>query len=180
MTGHKLFCTGRKDKDRYFWLLFLLIVYLYSVFFNPAETIVYGVLTPHINIDPKETILYDYYVYGTPRRMREGYVTDVPDAISKLRERGEGIIIKVKGEPLQKRGYDYIYIQDESVPELNIEIYIAKNVEFSFGTFPFRTVKLFLENLIKNAMIYTFFCAFLICYGICLIYIRGYKAYIRL
>ena len=137
------------------------------VFFNPAQEIVYGVLTPFINVDEDKTILYDYLVYGTGRRMDEGYVIDVPEIIDKLKDRGEGIIIKEKGDSYKKTQYDYIFMRDEDVPELNIEIYIAKNVEFPFGSFPFRTSELFLENIVEKFLIYSSFCVFLILYGVC-------------
>ncbi|MBQ9276483.1 MAG: hypothetical protein IJ226_02710 [Clostridia bacterium] len=114
----------------------------------------YCILTPFIDTDNENTVLYDYYVYATDRRFNEGLKKDIVKAVDDLQQRNEGIVVKVKGADKVINKNNFIIVYSEEIPDKNIEIYIAKNLEFTFASLPFRTAEMFLENAIYLLTIY--------------------------
>jgi hypothetical protein len=98
--------------------------------------------------DDMNLLLYDYDVYATDVRFREGLIKDVDEVKLSFNNRSEVLAIKVFGEnkKIEIRN-DYIYIIDPNTPELNIEYYLVKDMQFNDINLPCRTFIILLSEI---------------------------------
>ena len=81
-----------------------------------------------------------------------------------LKSKDEFTVVKIKGEYSVKYQADYILISEETVPDLNIEIYIAKNFDIGNNSLPLKTVVLLLQKIIKIVVYILFVIAVSVCF----------------
>lgn len=99
-------------------------------------------------------VLYEYKVYGTEARMQKALETEVPAHIQLFKSNADVLVVKIPGEARKVQTYqDYVCIEDPSVPELNIEFCIAKNVDFFGYSLPTRTFIRLADDLLGKARI---------------------------
>lgn len=72
--------------------------------------------------------------------------------------------MKIKGEYSVKYKADYILISEDAVPDLNVEIYIAKNFDIGNNSLPLKTVVLLLQKVVKIVVYIVFAIAFSVCF----------------
>ena len=149
MNKH-LFGQSPRILFRYVLLVCLTVLYVICPFFLSARDISFCILTPFIDAEEKNLVLFDYYVYGTEQRFDEGMEKRVPQIKDKLKERNEAVIVKVPGNNVRRIYADYSVVFDQTVPELNIEIYVAKNVTFKNMSVPFVTAETLLERYLER------------------------------
>ena len=130
---------------------FYLFIYLVLASFLVAYLVdfydlSYRALTPYLGQEEENLVFFDYYAYGTERRFSKGLTEDVIQSTQKLKENREGAVVKVPGKKASIICENYILVYDENVPDLNIEIYVAKNVNFWAMSLPFPTVVSLVER----------------------------------
>ncbi len=160
MTTKNIKIGKNAIKFRYIFFAYLLLSFLLIAFLFSERQLSYMVLTRFISLEDENVVLYDYYVYATDRRFAEGLEKDVNKAVVDLQKRGEGIVVKIKGDSKVVKHDNYILVYNERVPEMNIEIYIAKNVEFSFASLPFRTLENLFEDILSILIIFIYLVLF--------------------
>jgi hypothetical protein len=95
-------------------------------------------------------LLYDYQVYGTEERFNEGLIEDINDVKADFKERNEVLAIKIYGEKETIVFHDdYLYMTDPDTPELNIEYYLVKDMEFNEMNVPSRTFIMLFDDIAR-------------------------------
>jgi hypothetical protein len=170
-------------------LLFLLVVIAFilapkNVFDKKAS---YLLATSMAITKNDNLLLYDYQVYGNIERFEQGLLSDVQEVKLDFQERNEIVAIKIYGENnLIETREDYIFIIDSETPELNIEYYLVKDLEFNDIYIPCRTfIMLFtdISNLVNNIYFALYLVFFIILFPPIsikflrniLLLLRGYK-----
>ena len=143
---------------RYLFSLYLIVAYILCSFVS-ARNVSFRLLTPFVSVDDNNLLFCDYFVYGTERRFNEGLITDVPAAKDRLKESGDAVVFKIPGRGKHIVFSDYSIVYDENVPELNIEIYVAKNIAVGKISLPFVTAETLIEHYLPLALL-VFFSAF--------------------
>lgn len=111
-------------------------------------------------VDENSLLFYDYQVYATEARFNQGLVEDFEEVINSFKSRSEIVAIQVNGDQysLEYRD-DYIFITNPEVPDLNLEYYLVRNLEFDGISLPIRTfIILFndIASLVNTIYIVTF------------------------
>ena len=131
----------KEDKVIAVVLRSLIILFLISfVVFGVTERVVYRALLPFVNTDEENLVFLDYKVYGNERLLDKNYKKYISAKTKFLKTNDEFVVVKIKGARRKTIESDYIIIYDDSVPELNVEIYVAKNVDFGVNSLPLKTV----------------------------------------
>ncbi|XFA98501.1 hypothetical protein ACAG96_06445 [Candidatus Izemoplasma sp. B36] len=112
----------------------------------------YEIATSMVILSDENLLLYDYDVYGTEERFNQGLILDVEEINSSFKERNEILAIKVNGDidNVEIRE-EYIYITSTETPELNIEYYLVKDMEFNDINIPCRTFIMLFEDISRVA-----------------------------
>jgi hypothetical protein len=102
-------------------------------------------------VDDDNLIFYDYKVYSSEERFLIGLSQDVIAKKQVFALQNDVMVVKIPGENKIEIFQDYILIQDENVPELNIEYHVLKNIEFNNTLIPARTFILLAQDVLKFA-----------------------------
>ena len=99
-------------------------------------------------INEDSLLLYDYEVYATEARFNQALIEDFEKVQDSFKERSEIVAIQIYGDIYRiNLREDYIFITNQEVPELNIEYYLVRNLEFDGITFPIRTFVILFEDI---------------------------------
>lgn len=102
--------------------------------------------------EDENTVFYDYKVYVDERRFDSGLKNDVPVVLEKFKEADDILLVKIPGEEKTTELKDgYWLIKDSTVPELNIEYYVLKNIDFANNSIPSHTFLTLAKNILKKA-----------------------------
>jgi len=100
--------------------------------------------------EDENLLLYDYQVYGTEERFNQGLIEDVSEVKNDFKDRNEILAIKIYGEKETIVYYDdYLYMTDPDTPELNIEYYLVKDMEFNDMNVPSRTFIMLFDDIAR-------------------------------
>jgi|SRR6056297_2711774 len=115
-----------------------------------SDDLAYRLATSMSMTEEDNLLLYDYKVYGTEERFNQGLIEDVEAIKNNFKERNEIVGIKIHGET-ESIEYkdDYIFITDPDTPELNIEYYLVKDMEFNDMNVPSRTFIMLFEDIAR-------------------------------
>jgi hypothetical protein len=133
-------------------LIILLLITM--VFIAPkqvfSDDLGYKLATSMSITQDENLLLYDYQVYGAEERFNEGLIEDVNDVKADFKERNEVLAIKIYGEKetIVFRD-DYFYMTDPDTPELNIEYYLVKDMEFNDMNVPSRTFIMLFDDIAR-------------------------------
>jgi hypothetical protein len=111
----------------------------------------YQLATSLALVDDDNLIFYDYKVYSSEERFLIGLSQDVIAKKQVFALQNDVMVVKIPGENKIEIFQDYILIQDENVPELNIEYHVLKNIEFNNTLIPARTFILLAQDVLKFA-----------------------------
>lgn len=164
MLTNKEFLTLKKGKTVVCLFLFLLCFFVFIVYANVVRNIAFRISVSFVNTEPKNLVLCDYKVFGTENSFNKNLLAYIEEEKNFLKSKDEFTVVKIKGEYSVNRKADYILISEESVPELNVEIYVAKNFDFNNNSLPLKTVVILLQKIIKIVIYILFTIAFLVCF----------------
>jgi hypothetical protein len=100
--------------------------------------------------EDENLLLYDYQVYGTEERFNQGLIEDVNEVKNDFKDRNEILAIKIYGEKETIVYHDdYLYMTDLDTPELNIEYYLVKDMEFNDMNVPSRTFIMLFDDIAR-------------------------------
>lgn len=148
-------------------IIFFIVAFFLFVFlphFNIANDISRSFVFNHVNTDSENLVLYGYKVYGTEEVFYKNYSSYAEKEALKLKIKNETTVVKINGEKLKKIETNYLLIADNSVPELNAEIYIAKNVDIFSLSLPCKTILVLLKSILYYLIITIYCLVFLICF----------------
>ena len=112
-----------------------------------SDHLPYTIASSLASLDSDNLLLYDYKVYSNENRFNDGLIYDVAKKLADFKQRSEILAVKVPGDYSVEYKTDYYLIHDSTVPELNIEYYLVKNITFSDTSLPARTVILLLNEV---------------------------------
>ena len=93
-------------------------------------------------------MLYDYKVYGSEERFNEGLIEDVEEVKLDFLERNEIVAVKIHGSNnMTDIRDDSVFITSTDTPELNIEYYLVKDMEFNDINLPCRTFIMLFQDI---------------------------------
>ena len=170
MLHNKEFLTIKKGKTAVCLFFVLLCFFAFTVYANTVKDFVYGICTPYVNVEPENLVFYKYKVFGTETSFNKNLFKYVEEEKKFLKSKDEFCVVKIKGEYNMQRKADYILISEESVPDLNVEIYIAKNFDIGNNSLPLKTVVLLLQKVVKIVV----YIVFAIAFSVCFIYVLRY------
>lgn len=138
----------------------VLLCVLYLFIPTVAKELSYKTIVYFVNTDDANLFLYDYKVYGHQNVFDKKYADYVKKEKNYLKSKNEIAVVKIRGKNNKTVKWDYVLLSDENVPELNVEIYLAKNADFDNNSLPCKTVLVFLTDLL-NTVIKVSFCLIL-------------------
>ena len=153
MTNNKAITRLKKGKLQFCLFLIFICFFAFTFYANLISECVYDFAIAHVNTENKNLALYKYKVYGTENRFNEKALAFAENEVQFLKSKGEFAVVKIRGEYKEERRKDYVFISDESVPDLNIEIYIAQNIDIGNNSLPTRTIVVLLEDLLTKVII---------------------------
>ena len=123
---------------------FIILLCLFMFILAPKkifqENDAYELATSMAITNEENLMLYDYDVYSNNERFAQGLIDDVAQTKSSFKDRNEVMAIKIYGvESKTEYKDDYVFIEDPEVPQLNIEYYIVKDIQFDETNLPART-----------------------------------------
>lgn len=126
--------------------LFIMIIILPKTVFDTQTA--FRLATSMAVINEDSLLLYDYEVYATEARFNQALIEDFDKVQDSFKERSEIVAIQIYGDIYRiNLREDYIFITNPEVPELNIEYYLVRNLEFDGITFPIRTFVILFEDI---------------------------------
>lgn len=153
---------------RYLFFLFLIVLYVFVSLFVTARDVAYRMLTPLVETNEDNLVLFDYYVYGTEERFNEAMGKVVLPVKDELKKKGEAVVVKIPGKGERIFYSDYSVVFDESVPELNIEIHIVKNISLKKISVPFATAErlfeVYLARIAKAVYVFILVLTLFLCF----------------
>ena len=110
-----------------------------KVLLSPQQT--YTIANSLADINEDTMVFYDYQVYATETKFKNGLENDVGTKLQSFKERGELMLVRIPGESktLNNQG-EYWLETNPEVLDLNIEYYLIPNVTFAGNSLPARTV----------------------------------------
>lgn len=148
----------KKGKTTVCLFLTLLCFFAFTVYANSVRNLSFYLAAPFVSVEAEKLVFCKYKAFGTEDSF-DKYLTDyVEREKNLLKSKNEFIVVKIKGEYSVERKADYVLVREEGVPELNAEIYIAKNFDVAGDSLPCKTVVLLMQKAIK-ALLYTVFSA---------------------
>lgn len=130
----------KNNAIRFALRIFIIIFFIFFTVFGVTERFIYHTLLPFVNTDEENLVFLDYKVYGNERLLDKNCKKYISEKKGYLKEYDEFVVVKIKGSSRKIIKIDYIIFYDDSVPELNVEIYVAKNVDFGVNSLPLKTV----------------------------------------
>ena len=164
MLNNKDILTIKKGKTTVCLFLILLCFFAFTVYANTVKDFVYGICTPYVNVEPENFVFYKYKVFGTETSFNKNILKYIEEEKNFLKSKNEFAVVKIKGEYSVKYKADYILISEDAVPDLNVEIYIAKNFDIGNNSLPLKTVVLLLQKVVKIVVYIVFAIAFSVCF----------------
>ena len=131
--------------------LFTSIFIIFILLITPKEILEYkdGIELAYSlsSLSTENVLFYDYKVYPTQERFENGLIEDVEIKLQDFKNRNEFMIIKIYG-PSDKTylSGEYLVIESDDVPDLNIEYYLLKDLKLDQITLPNRTFLTFFED----------------------------------
>ena len=127
-------------------LLFLILV------FSPKQILEYqdGIEIAYSlsSLNDENILFYDYKVYPTQDRFEKGLNEDVLKQLKDFKDRNEFMVIKINGTVNKTYLNDeYLIIESDEVPELNIEYYLLRDFEIQEIRLPNRTFLILFEDI---------------------------------
>ena len=122
-----------------------------------AKELGYRILVFYVNTETENLYFYDYKVYGTKKIFNAKFIDYVIKEKEILKDKNELTVVKINGENGVSVCGDFVLVRDVTVPELNVEIYIAKNIDFKNYSLPCKTVAVFAFNTL-NLLIEIVYC----------------------
>lgn len=162
MLTDKKILTLKKGKTVFCLFLILLCFFAFTVYAKSGQNITYRICAPYVNINSENLVFYKYKVFGTEYSYKKYFTAYIEQEKSFLKSKDEFMVVKIKGERFVECKTDYILISEESIPELNAEFYIAKNIDFGNNSLPLKTVVGLLQKVIETIVIILFFIVFLV------------------
>jgi hypothetical protein len=99
-------------------------------------------------IDDRSLLFYDYQVYATESRFNQALVEDFEKVLDDFKSRSEIVALQIYGDNYRVDFLeDYVLIINPEVPELNIEYYVVRNLEFDGIIIPTRTFIILFEDI---------------------------------
>lgn len=95
-------------------------------------------------------LLHSYKVYPTDEKFKDGLVTDVNKTLAAFKERNEVMVVKIPGIKNVSYETDYILVQDPTTPDLNIEYYLASNMEIVNTSVSCRTAVSLIQSIMNK------------------------------
>lgn len=100
------------------------------------------------NVNSENLLFYDYKVYPTQDRFEKGLNEDVLKQLNEFKDRNEFMVIKINGTVDKTYLNDeYLIIESDEVPELNIEYYLLRDLEIQQIRLPNRTFLVLFEDI---------------------------------
>ena len=164
MLNNKEFLILKKGKTVVCLFLFLLCFFAFIVYADVIKDVAFRISVPFVNTKPENLVFCEYKVFGTENSFDKNLFKYIEEEKNFLKSKDEFIVVKIKGEYLVKYKADYILISEENVPDLNVEIYIAKNFDIGNNSLPLKTVVLLLQKIIKIIIYLLFTLAFSVCF----------------
>ena len=126
--------------------LFLILV------FSPKQILEYedGIEIAYSlsSLNDENILFYDYKVYSTQDRFEKGLNEDVLKQLKEFKDRNEFMVIKINGTTDKTYLNDeYLIIENDEVPELNIEYYLLRDLEIQQIRLPNRTFLVLFEDI---------------------------------
>lgn len=156
MLDNKEIKILRKGKSTVCLFLLLICFFVFIFFTNAIKNTVYGVSVPFISIKPENLVFCKYKVFGTEQSFKKNRSEYIENEIEFFKSKNEFIIVKIKGEYNVLYKADYILISENSVPDLNVEIYIAKNFDIKNNSLPLKTVLIFMQKTLTTVFYFLF------------------------
>lgn len=118
----------------------------------------------HVNVNVENLVLYKYQVYGTENSFNKNSGVFIEEEKNLLKSKDEFIVVKTRGEYAIEYKSDYIFISEETVPDLKVEIYIAKNIDFGNNSLPCKTIIILLQKALKIIILILYGIILLLCF----------------
>ena len=146
----------KKGKVLFCLFLFFLCCFAFVPYNEIIRDAVFRFAVSHVNVNAENLVLYKYKVYGTEKTFNKSAFVFVEEEKNFLKSKNEFIVVKIAGEYSIEYKTDYILINEKTVPDLNVEIYIAQNIDFGNNSLPCKTVVLLLQRLL-NILVFIFY-----------------------
>lgn len=102
------------------------------------------------SVNSENLLFYDYKVYPTKERFEKGLIYDVDQKLQEFKNRNEFMVIKIYSS--NNNIYlenEYLIIESNDIPELNIEYYLLRDLEIQQISLPIRTFLVLFEDISK-------------------------------
>ncbi len=162
ISGRLLGKTKYKNTTIFICLLFC-VLFLFVPHRYAASELSQVIAARFVNTEDQKLVFFDYKAYGTKRVFNDKKNSYIAEKKDYLKSKNEIAVVKITGEHKIVVQWDYVVIYDESVPELNVEIYIAKNLDFYEYSVPCKTVLLFLSEIFYCIIVCIYCLAVFIC-----------------
>lgn len=164
MLNNKEILTLKKGKTVFCLFLILICFFAFIEYANVVKDLAFNISAPYVNTEPKNLVFYKYKVFGTENSFNKNLFAYIEREKEFLKSKDEFIIVKIQGEYNVQRKGDYVLITDDTVPDLNAEIYIAKNFDIGNNSLPLKTVVVLLHRVLKVVICVLFFIVFSFCF----------------
>lgn len=162
MLTNKEILTLKKGKTLFCLFLILICFFVFFIHADVTKDVVFKFCTPYVNTEPENLVFYKYKVFGTEKSFQKNLYGYIEREKSFLKSKNEFIVVKINGKNSVDRKADYILIHEESIAELNAEIYIAKNFDFGNNSLPLKTLVVLLQKAVKTIFIIVYAIVFFI------------------
>lgn len=152
----------KNGKLRFCLLLIFICFFAFTFCADLTGEMVYRLCANHVNTESKNLVLLDYKVFDTENKFNEKALDYAESKVKFLKSKGEFAVVKVKGEyDIKDKGY-YLLITEDDVPNLNVRIYIAKNIDIGNNSLPAVTVSTLLHEILEVVVLVIYSIVFLI------------------
>ena len=164
MLNNREILTIKKGKTVVCLFLILICFFTYFIYADITKELAFRFCTPYVSTESDNLVFYNYKVFGTENSFEKNLSQYIAKEKNFLKSKNEFAVVKIKGGYSVERKADYIFISDERVPDLNVEIYIAKNFEIGNNSLPLKTVVLLLQKAVTTIICILFLIAFTVCF----------------
>lgn len=164
MLSNREILTLKKGKITFCLFLLVLCCFAFVPHNEIVKNAVFRFSALHVNLNENNLVLYKYKVYGTENSFNKNSGVFIEEEINLLKSKDEFIVVKTRGEYAIEYKSDYIFISEETVPDLKVEIYIAKNIDFGNNSLPCKTIIILLQKALKIIILILYGIILLLCF----------------
>ena len=149
MLSYKNILVLRKGKAVFCLFLIVLCFFGFTTNTKVVKDLVFSLSVRFLDTEENTLVFYKYKAFGTQNSFDKNSIDYIETEKDFLKSKDEFTVVKIRDESRVFYKRDYVIICDENVPELNVEIYIAKNIKIGAYSLPCKTTAFALQKILR-------------------------------